>query len=346
MAVYRNTPNEVSPTLGETADVEDAFADAVRTGLTQTPKLISSRYFYDDAGSRLFEQIMEQPEYYLTRAEYEILDTHKDALLRHFALGNRAFELVELGAGNGLKTKILLDYFARQKADFAYAPVDISGDALDRLTDDVQEQWPDLPLNPHQTDYFDALDLIASESAGDRQTDRRLGDRRIVVMFLGANIGNFAPVEATDFYQQLSDRLRSGDLILTGFDLQKHPAIISAAYNDKAGVTRAFNLNLLRRINRELGADFDLDRFDHYEIYHPETGEARSYIVSDTQQTVKIDALDLTVPFAGGEIIHTEISRKFTPDQIQTLAQQTGFRVTGWFTDSRGYFVDVVFEKI
>jgi len=331
----------MNPTISETIEVDAAFADAVRTGLTQTPKQISSRFFYDDEGSRLFEQIMEQPEYYLTRAEYEILDTHKDALLRHFSLDDRAFELVELGAGNGLKTKLLLDYFAKQNTDFAYAPVDISGDALNRLADDVQTRWPDLPLNPRQTDYFDALDLIADESVADAQTNRRL-----VVMFLGANIGNFAPDEATDFYQQLSDRLRPGDLVLTGFDLQKHPAIISAAYNDKAGVTRAFNLNLLRRINRELGADFDLNRFDHYEIYHPETGEARSYIVSDTQQTITIDALDLNVPFAEGEIIHTEISRKFTPDQIQTLAQDTDFRVTGWFTDSRGYFVDVVYEKV
>ncbi|MBC7569204.1 MAG: L-histidine N(alpha)-methyltransferase, partial [Spirosoma sp.] len=318
MAVYRNTRSEMTPTISETIEVDNTFADAVRTGLMQTPKRISSRFFYDDEGSRLFEQIMEQPEYYLTRAEYEILDTHKDALLRHFSVNDQSFELVELGAGNGLKTKLLLDYFTKQNADFSYAPVDISGDALTRLTDDVHAQWPDLPLNPRQTDYFDALGLIADELVADAQTNRRLGDRRTgerrtVVMFLGANIGNFAPDEATGFYQQLSDRLRPGDLVLTGFDLQKHPAIISAAYNDKAGVTRAFNLNLLRRINRELGADFDLNRFDHYEIYHPETGEARSYIVSDTQQTVNIDALDLTVPFAEGEIIHTEISRKFTP---------------------------------
>ena len=327
--------------VNELVEIDDAFSNAVRSGLTKVPKQISSRFFYDDAGSRLFEQIMEQPEYYLTRAEYEILETHKDALLRHFQAGSRAFELVELGAGNGLKTKILLDYFARQDTDFAYAPVDISGDALDRLVSDIRETWPDLPLNPRQTDYFDALDLIATDAVSDTQTDRRW-----VVMFLGANIGNFAPDEATAFYQQLSNRLRPGDLVLTGFDLQKHPAVISAAYNDKAGVTRAFNLNLLRRINRELGADFDLNCFDHYEIYHPETGEARSYIVSDVSQTVRIDALDLRVPFAEGEIIHTEISRKFTSDQIQQLAHDTGFRVTGWFTDSKGYFVDVVYEKV
>jgi len=304
--------------------------------MTQVPKRISSRFFYDDEGSRLFEQIMEQPEYYLTRAEYEILETHADALLRHFQPNEQPFELVELGAGNGLKTKLLLDHFARQNVPFTYAPVDISGDALQRLTEDIRTIWPDLTLNPRQTDYFDALDQIAALQA----------DRRTVVMFLGANIGNFAPDEAIDFYRQLSNRLRPGDLVLTGFDLQKHPAVISAAYNDKAGVTKAFNLNLLRRINRELDADFDPDQFDHYEIYHPETGEARSYIVSNVTQSVCINALDLTVPFAAGEIIHTEISRKFTPDQIQQLAQETGFRVTGWFTDSRGYFVDAVYEKV
>ena len=133
--------------------------------------------------------------------------------------------------------------------------------------------------------------------------------------------------------------------MLTGFDLQKHPAIIHAAYNDRMGLTRAFNLNLLRRINTELEADFNLAAFDHYETYNPESGEARSYLVSQKAQTVRIKALDMTVPFDYGEIIHTEISRKFTRAQIEELAQQTGFSVTGWFTDCKGYFADVVFER-
>ncbi|AKD57275.1 methyltransferase [Spirosoma radiotolerans] len=311
-----------------------ALADEVRTGLQTTPKRLSSRFFYDAEGSRLFAEIMHSPDYYLTRSEYEILETHKADMLRQFSPGNQPFELVELGAGDGLKTKILLGFFESQKADFTYAPIDISADALDGLVADVRRQWPDLQVNPRHDDYFSALELLSQET-----------DNRKVALFLGSNIGNFAPDDAVDFYQQLHDRLQPGDIVLTGFDLQKNPAIIHTAYNDREGLTKAFNLNLLRRINRELEANFDLDAFDHYETYNPENGEARSYLVSQKVQTVTIKALDMQVPFQPGEIIHTEISRKFSRTQIEQLAQQTGFSVTAWFTDSQGYFADVVFER-
>lgn len=311
-----------------------ALAEEVRTGLQKMPKQVSSRFFYDAEGSRLFAEIMHSPDYYLTRSEYEILETHKADMLRQFSPDNRPFELVELGAGDGLKTKILLGFFGSQNAYFAYAPIDISADALDGLVRDVQKQWPDLQLNPRHDDYFSALELLSQET-----------NTRKVVLFLGSNIGNFAPDDAIDFYQQLYDRLQPGDLVLTGFDLQKNPAIIHTAYNDREGLTRAFNLNLLRRINRELDATFDLNAFDHYETYNPENGEARSYLVSQKAQTVTINALAMQVPFQPGEIIHTEISRKFSRVQIEQLAQQTGFSISGWFTDSKGYFADVVFER-
>lgn len=320
------------PEIGETVD--PSLVEEVRTGLQRTPKRLSSRFFYDAEGSRIFQAIMHAPEYYLTRSEYEILNTHKADLLHRFAPDDRPFDLVELGAGDGLKTKLLIDHFADGRADFAYVPVDISADALDGLVTDISRQWPDLSIRPRHDDYFNALDQLSEES-----------DARRVVLFLGSNIGNFTPGEATDFYQQLHNRLRPGDLVLTGFDLQKHPAIIHAAYNDGQGLTRAFNLNLLRRINRELSADFDLATFDHYETYSPETGEARSYLVSQRAQTVYIGLLDMTVPFQAGEIIHTEISRKFTRAQIEELASRTGFFVTGWFTDARDYFADVLFER-
>lgn len=315
-------------------DVDPALIAEVRTGLRQIPKRLSSQFFYDAEGSRIFQDIMHSPEYYLTRSEYEILDTFKADLLRAFTGGQRPFDLVELGAGDGLKTKILLGYLADQQAVFTYAPVDISADALAGLVADVQQQWPDLRLRPQHNDYFNALDRLSNES-----------DNRKVILFLGSNIGNFAPGDAVDFYRQLSDRLRPGDLVLTGFDLQKHPAVIHAAYNDRQGLTRAFNLNLLRRINRELNADFDLTAFDHYETYSPETGEARSYLVSQKVQTVSINALDMTVLFQPGEVIHTEISRKFTRTQIEQLAQRTGFSTIGWFTDEKGYFADVLYCK-
>jgi dimethylhistidine N-methyltransferase len=311
------------------------LAEEVRTGLAKSPKRLSSRFFYDGEGSRIFQEIMQAPEYYLTRSEYEILDTYKAELLRLFMPDKMPFDLVELGAGDGLKTKLLLEFFYGQTAPFTYAPVDISADALDGLVADVRQSWPELPLNPQHNDYFKALEHLSIQS-----------DHRRVVMFLGSNIGNFTPDEAVDFYQQLHDRLQPGDLILTGFDLQKHPAIIHAAYNDQQGLTKAFNLNLLRRINDELDADFELSAFSHYEVYNPENGEARSYLVSEKAQTVQVDALSMTVSFDKGEIIHTEISRKFTRTQIEQLAEQTGFRIAGWFTDPQGYFVDVVYQRV
>ncbi|MVM35910.1 L-histidine N(alpha)-methyltransferase [Spirosoma sp. HMF4905] len=332
MAVHGNTLSGISVELP--ASDTSPLADEVRTGLQRTPKRLSSRFFYDAEGSRLFQEIMHAPEYYLTRSEYEILDTYKANLLAQFTTGERAFELVELGAGDGLKTKILLGFFADKNADFTYAPVDISVDALDELVIDLRQKWPDLRLNPRHDDYFNALEQLSEES-----------NARRVVLFLGSNIGNFTPEDALDFYRQLHDRLQPGDLVLTGFDLQKHPAVIHAAYNDRQGLTRAFNLNLLHRINRELDANFDLAAFDHYEVYNPETGEARSYLVSQKAQLVQIGALAMTVPFQYGEIIHTEISRKFTRTQIEQLAEQSGFSLTGWFTDCKGYFADVVFER-
>ncbi|GAB3640608.1 L-histidine N(alpha)-methyltransferase [Spirosoma arcticum] len=336
MAIHGNTIGDsVDNTIVEiSVTVDPALIDEVRTGLQKTPKRLSSRFFYDAEGSRIFQAIMHAPEYYLTRSEYEILDVHKADLLHLFASPDRPFELVELGAGDGLKTKLLLGHFEENDAHFAYVPVDISADALGSLAADVSQQWPDLQIHPRHNDYFQALEQLSQESHARR-----------VVLFLGSNIGNFAPDEAVDFYRQLHDRLQPGDLVLTGFDLQKHPAIIHAAYNDQEGLTRAFNLNLLRRINRELDADFDLSAFDHYETYSPETGEARSYLVSQKAQTVQIGQLDMTVPFQYGEIIHTEISRKFTRSQIEQLAQRSGFSMSGWFTDPKGYFADVVFAR-
>nr|WP_240163726.1 L-histidine N(alpha)-methyltransferase [Spirosoma taeanense] len=313
-------------------EVDPALIEEVRTGLLKTPKRLSSRYFYDAEGSRIFQAIMHAPEYYLTRSEYEILDTYKTNLLDLFTPDSRPFELVELGAGDGLKTKILLSFFDQQRVNFTYAPIDISLDALEGLAADVRQQWPRLRLNARHDDYFNALEQLSAET-----------NSRKVVLFLGSNVGNFTPEEAITFYQQLHDRLQPGDLVLTGFDLQKHPAVIHAAYNDRQGLTRAFNLNLLRRINRELDANFDLAAFDHYEVYNPETGEARSYLVSQKAQMVEIKELEMSVPFDYGEIIHTEISRKFTWPQIEQLAQTTGFSVTGWFTDCKSYFADVIF---
>ncbi|GAB3906871.1 L-histidine N(alpha)-methyltransferase [Larkinella knui] len=320
-------------------EILSELATEVKHGLAKTPKRLSSRFFYDDEGSRLFEEIMHLPEYYLTRSEYEILETHKDELLRVFSAGDRPFELIELGAGDGLKTKVLLGHFWSEKANFTYAPVDISRAAVDKLADDIRKKWPQMEIQPQHDDYFNAIERLSNRSP--TRQDRP----RLVVLFLGSNIGNFSPAEAADFFGKISQSLQPGDLVLTGFDLQKHPAVIHAAYNDRQGLTKAFNLNLLRRINRELEANFDLSAFDHYETYNPETGEARSYIVSQKEQTVLIGNLNQRVHFDYGEIIHTEISRKFTRAGIEQLAQQAGFKLSHWLTDCKHYFADVIFRK-
>ncbi|CCH51427.1 methyltransferase [Fibrisoma limi BUZ 3] len=315
------------------------LAEEVRTGLAKTPKRLSSRFFYDAEGSRIFQEIMHAPEYYLTRSEYEILDTHKSDLARLFAAGGYEVDLIELGAGDGLKTKLLLEHLWENQVAFRYVPVDISEDALEGLVGTLRQQWPSMTVRPQHSDYFTALERLSGETRPHRAPTRR------VVLFLGSNIGNFTTSETIHFYRSISSRLLPGDLVLTGVDLQKHPAVIHAAYNDRQGLTRAFNLNLLRRINRELDANFDLSAFDHYETYDPESGEARSYLVSQKAQQVQIRALSITVPFAYGEVIHTEISRKFTRTQLEQLANETGFSLTNWFTDCKEYFADVIFQK-
>jgi len=352
MAVHGNTIDEELKAQGSGSDNKasaehpspqvpglNPLADEVRAGLTQTPKRLSSRFFYDAEGSRIFQEIMHAPEYYLTRSEYEILDTHKSDLVTLFAAGGYEVDLIELGAGDGLKTKLLLEHLWENQVAFRYVPVDISEDALEGLVGTLRRQWPSMTVRPQHSDYFTALERLSGE------THRHQTPTRRVVLFLGSNIGNFTRTETVTFYQNISSRLLPGDLVLTGVDLQKHPAVIHAAYNDRQGLTRAFNLNLLRRINRELDANFDLSAFGHYETYDPESGEARSYLVSEKAQQVQIRALNITVPFAYGEVIHTEISRKFTRAQIEQLATDTGFVLTDWFTDCKAYFADVVFQK-
>ncbi|WP_266366392.1 L-histidine N(alpha)-methyltransferase [Tellurirhabdus rosea] len=314
--------------------VGNEVAEAVREGLSQSPRRLPSWLLYDTEGSRLFAQIMHLPEYYLTRSEFEIFAQYKEDFARLFSPGGEPFELIELGPGDGLKTKVLLRHFVEQNLPFSYIPVDISEDALNQLAAALQLQWPGLDVRPQHDDYFRALALLSEEYT------------RKVVLFLGSNIGNYAWDEIHEFYHQLSRRLRPGDLVVTGFDLQKHPAVIQAAYTDSAGLTRAFNLNLLRRLNRELDATFDLSAWDHYETYNPETGEARSYLVSQKAQTVRFGALDWEVTFPYADLIHTEISRKFRAEEINRLAAQTGFAVKEWKTDCKGYFADVVFERL
>ncbi len=309
-----------------------SFGRDVREGLTQTPKRLPSKYFYDAEGDRLFQQIMRMPEYYLTDCELEILQTHKQAILDR--IGGAPFDLIELGAGDGFKTKVLLRHFLEQEADVRYEPVDISVNVLRQLEADLRRSLPDLPVRSLPGDYFEVLENV-----------NRQNGKKKVILFMGANIGNLTAERAQSFLRRIGDNMHRGDQLLVGFDLKKDPEVILRAYDDPAGITAAFNLNLLTRINRELGGRFDLERFRHWETYDPASGATRSYLVSLTEQTVTIDALDLEVPFDAWEAINVELSLKYSLRQIEALAPATGFRVVEHYFDRRRYFVDSLWEK-
>lgn len=304
------------------------FADDVRKGLSKKNKSISSKYFYDAEGSSIFQAIMKMPSYYLTDSEFEILETNKADILKNFTADGTPFNLVEFGAGDGLKTKILIDYFLKQGTDFTYAPIDISSEALNNLSLDLENKWPELKTNPLHTDYFKGLNVLQKES------------RRNVVMFLGSNLGNFNPNDADHFLSEIRAHLKPKDGLFVGLDLQKDPNVILRAYDDPEGITKSFNLNLLKRINRELGGHFDPMKFDFYCTYSPESGELRSYIVSRVAQKVAIDSLEMEASFYQWETIHTEISRKFRLDELPTLAAENGFEFVSNSLDCKHYFAN------
>lgn len=229
----------------------------VAKGLSDNPKHLSSKYFYDEQGDKLFQKIMQLDEYYLTNAEHEILDTYKEDFLNSFKNGQDNFLLTEFGAGDGFKTKILLDHFIRKRIAFEYLPIDISKHALDNLLADLKSEFPRLQGYGIREDYFTALTRLNGETP------------KKVVLFLGSNIGNFSDSAAMEFLSQLRRSIGSDDTALIGFDLKKEPDIIRKAYNDSKGVTKDFNLNLLERINRELGGEFDRREFEHNPTYDP-----------------------------------------------------------------------------
>ena len=306
------------------------FAQDVDAGLSADSKFLSSKYFYDERGDKIFQQIMDLEEYYLTRKEFSILDQYKDQLLDFFSTGNEIeFQLIEFGAGDGTKTKILLEHFIGKEACFKYKPVDISGSVLETLMTDLRNTFPTLRGEPIQDDYFNALKKIDFN-----------GGVRKVILFLGSNIGNFRTNEAMDFLCKLAENLTSGDQVMIGFDLKKDPKTLMGAYDDSEGVTAEFNLNLLRRINRELGADFNLEDFQHVAKYDPATGAMESYLVSKKDQIVEIAACEKSYHFEAWEAIHTEISQKFDFSTIEMLADNAGFEVLQHFTDNERYFVD------
>lgn len=312
--------------------MNDNFKNDVHEGLSSKPKRLLSKYFYDETGDKLFVKIMNMPEYYLTDSEFEIFTQQAEQIINTFNVDEEALELIELGAGDGTKTIELLKKLEGRE-DFTYMPIDISQHALDGLKNRLAQEVPGIKVTPLQGDYFGVLSKIKQHTA------------RKVILFLGSNIGNMLDVNAHRFIKELADKMDPGDKLLMGVDLKKDPNIILPAYNDAAGITKAFNLNLLTRINNELGGNFNIDQFDHKPVYNEEKGQAESYIVSTTDQHVSIEATGATYHFDKGEAIHMEISRKYDRDTINKLIDKTGLFIKEVFTDSKQYFSDFLLEK-
>jgi len=310
------------------------FDKDVYKGLTDFPKHLSSKYFYDAKGDGLFQEIMAMPEYYLTNSEYKILDKFKDEICRAFFKDSKEFDLIELGAGDGKKTKILLRQLAAEGVPFQYVPIDISENALNQLEESISNELPSVKVMPLQGTYFETLEQLCT-----------MQHRRKVIMFLGSNIGNLLHPQAVEFLMSIQELMNDDDLFFIGFDQKKDPQTILNAYNDSAGITERFNKNLLARINNELDANFDLDKFLHWEVYDPETGTAKSYLVSKENQTIHINGLDLTVAFKAWETIHTEISQKYDDNVVSWLADKAGMQISRIFSDENKFYKNYILKK-
>ncbi len=331
MAVERSY-QVLDPTAVDIADAaRETFAEDVLVGLSERPKRISSKYFYDGEGSRLFQRITDLEEYYLTRAEAEIFETRGSEIVA--AVGDRPLNLVDLGAGDGRKTVLLLERLLAAGVPVRYVPIDISEAAMAELIDSMGARFPELPISGLIAEYFEGVRWIGRQS-----------ERHNLVLFLGSNIGNLNKPLARAFLRRLWRALNPGDHALVGFDLKKDIELLLAAYNDDQGITAAFNLNLLRRINIELGADFDVSKWRFFCTYNVFSGAMESYLVSLQAQTVHIEALQSRFSFAPWEPIHTEYSYKYLDSDISGLAEHGGFEDQARFYDSNRWFCDALWR--
>lgn len=310
------------------------FYNEVINGLRAENKYLSAKYFYDEAGDKIFQQIMACPEYYPTRCEMEILQHQSGSMAQRFSGGGVPFDLVELGPGDAIKSWFLLRELLNMQARFTYYPIDISSNVIGWLEERLPASLPGLQMQGLNGEYLEQM----------KQVDA-LSSNRKIVLFMGANIGNMTMPQAGLFCRQLHARMQPGDLLLIGFDLKKDPATILNAYNDLQGYTRAFNLNLLHRINRELDADFDVEQFDHYPVYDPGTGACKSYLISRKAQRVHIGQ-DKVIDFREHEPIYMEISQKYVMPEIDLMATHSGFQPVQTFYDSRKWFADVLWQRM
>ncbi len=305
-----------------------AFAHDVNEGLSACPKRLSCCYFYDAEGSRLFEEICALPEYYLTRAEREILQAHAAELAARYPTGVR---LIELGSGSADKTRLVIEAFLSCQPRLLYVPIDICRAVLEDSSRQLLADYPALDILAIEAEYHDALRHLAAEEGLPR-----------LILWLGSNVGNLDRDQAAGFLRQVRQTMRAQDRLLVGIDLRKPREVLEPAYDDAQGVTAEFNLNLLTRINRELSGHFDLRAFRHRAIYNEEAGRVEIFLVSQRDQRVRIDRLAREVSLVAGETIHTENSYKYSPAEIETLATRAGFRIEcQWLDNPRRFSVNL-----
>lgn len=310
------------------------FLQDVLKGLQSSPKYLQSKYFYDKRGDELFQAIMQCDEYYLTDCELEIFSTQTSKLADIIIGQHRNFDVVELGPGDAVKSLYLLKELVDKNAINTYFPVDISNNVINLLQKKLPEQLPRLNIHGLNGEY---LSMLTSA--------KKISDKIKLVLFLGSNIGNFPKEEVNQFCRELRNQLSVGDMLLVGIDLKKNPRQIRAAYDDHNGHTREFNLNLLKRINRELEGNFNLEDFEHYASYDPISGACRSFLVSLKDQHVSIGD-NGSFTFAKNEIVYMEISQKYSVEETNEIAINCGFTPIAHFYDKNNWFTDVVWRCV
>ena len=310
--------------------LDDQVAAAVRSGFSSRPKRLPPWLFYDAAGSRLFDEITSRPEYYLTRTERSILAAHAEAMIEHAAEGAR-LRITELGAGSADKTRLLLKAAVARQGTVIYEPLDVSASALDAAKERIEREIAGVAGASQVMDY------TQGNGRGLKLKPTEAGERRLV-LYIGSSIGNFELPEAMRLLRRVRAGLNPGDGLLLGVDLVKDEVTLLAAYDDVAGVTADFNLNLLTRLNRELGAEFYLESFQHRAVWNERESRIEMHLESRVEQKVSLPALNLEVDFAQGETIHTENSYKYRPGQAEAMMAEAGFAAAGRWTDERGWF--------
>ena len=306
--------------------IDEQLARAVRTGLGSRPKTLPPWLFYDEAGSELFEQITELPEYYLTRTERAIFERYASEMVATAVSGAR-LRFTELGAGSAEKTRVLMKAALKQQKGLVFEAVDVSATALLVAQARIEREIPGVKVHLLEMDYTNGFEL----------DDCDQGEQRLV-LYIGSSIGNFEPEEAARILRKVRKQLVAGDCLLLGVDLVKNESTLLAAYDDAAGVTAAFNRNMLVRMNRELGADFDLAAFEHRAIWNEHLSRMEMHLESSTDQRVRFASLDWEVEFEAGETTHTENSYKYRPGAAETMLAAAGFACAGTWTDERGWF--------